>query len=315
MAPLTIPGRWSDDTEDAERDYRTVEEERMIMASKGTAKAPEGKHLYVPKPAEIRKVERVSPQERLFELRFLDGTALGHRPGQFVEVSVYGIGECPISVSSSPTKAGGFELVIRKVGNVTGALHNLSAGDRVGIRGPFGRGFDTEFLKGKDILFVGGGIGMVPMRSLIQYVLDHRAEYGRVTILYGCREPAELLFPGERVDWTVRDDVDYRVTVDRCAPDDGWTGNVGVITTLIPGLEFDPGKTYAVIVGPPIMYRFVIRSLYEKDLSDDHMILSLERRMKCGVGKCGHCQMGDKYVCQDGPVFYYSEIKHLKGAI
>lgn len=270
-----------------------------------------GQQLYVPKSAAIVRVEQVSEKEKLIELKFEDGSELGHQPGQFVEVSVYGMGECPISVSSSPTRKGSFELVVRKVGNVTNALHSLNAGDKVGIRGPLGTGFDTELLKGKDILFIGAGIGMVPLRSLINYVLDNRADYGRVTILYGCKEPCELLFPEERSRWLELENVEYRVTVDRCVPEDGWEGNVGVITTLIPDLELNLDKTYAVVVGPPIMYKFAIRSLKEKDLADDHIIVSLERRMKCGVGKCGHCQIGDKYVCQDGPVFNYSEVRDM----
>jgi NAD(P)H-flavin reductase len=228
---------------------------------------------------------------------------------------VYGIGEAPISVSSSPTQKGYFELVVRKVGNVSGAMHAMKAGDTLGIRGPFGRGFDPEALKGKDIVFIGGGIGMVPLRSLINYVLDNRKDYGKVTLLYGCRNPAELIFDEERKSWETRKDLDYRVTVDRCCDADCWKGNVGVITTLIPKVEMNVETTYAVICGPPIMYKFVLMSLRDKKLPDDHVILSLERRMKCGVGKCGHCQMGKNYVCRDGPVFTYAEVKDLKGAI
>ena len=275
----------------------------------------EGKSLYVPRPARVVEAKQISEKEKLLRLQLVDGSALGHEPGQFVEVSVYGIGECPISVSSPPTRCGSFELVVRKVGNVTAALHGLAPDDKVGIRGPFGRGFDTELLKGKDIVFIGGGIGMVPLRSLIEFVLDNRADYGKVSILYGCRDPGEFIFPEERSRWESREDVDYRVTVDRCLPEDGWQGCVGVITTLIPDLEVTPEKTYAVVVGPPIMYRYVIKSLKEKALADDHIILSLERRMKCGVGKCGHCSIGPLYVCRDGPVFKYSEIKDVKGAI
>jgi NAD(P)H-flavin reductase len=275
----------------------------------------EDRQLYLPRAARVVEARQVSEKEKLLELELSDGEELGHKPGQFVEVSVYGIGECPISVSSSPTKRGSFDLVVRKVGNVTAALHGLAPGDKVGIRGPFGRGFDTELLKGKDIVFVGGGIGMVPLRSLIDFVLDNRGDYGRVTILYGCREPGELIFPEERARWNACENVDYRVTVDRCCPEDNWQGCVGVITKLIPDLDIDPETTYAVVVGPPIMYRFVIRSLKERDLPDDHIIVSLERRMKCGVGKCGHCQIGPLYVCRDGPVFRYSEIKDMKGAI
>lgn len=287
----------------------------MAQTTQPSVLEVKGRQLYLPRPARVAGAKQVSEKEMLLELKLCDGSDLGHQPGQFVEVSVYGIGECPISVSSSPTRRGSFDLVVRKVGNVTSALHRLKCGDTVGIRGPFGRGFDVEFLKGKDILFIGGGIGMVPLRSLIDYVLDKRADYAKVTILYGCKDPAELIFPEERRRWESLQDVDYRITVDRCRPEDNWKGHVGVITTLIPDLELNPETTYAVVVGPPIMYKFVIMSLKEENLPDDHIILSLERRMKCGVGKCGHCQIGDLFVCRDGPVFNYSEIEHLKGAI
>ena len=274
-----------------------------------------GEEIYLPKSAVVVRSEKVSEKERLLELKFKDGTELGHQPGQFVEVSIFGIGECPISVSSSPTKKGSFELVIRLVGNVTKAIHNIKKGDTIGIRGPYGNGFDTKFLKGKDILFIGGGIGMVPLRSLINYVLDERKDFGKVDILYGCKEPGEFLFPEERQKWVSQKDIGYLYTADRCKPEDNWKGNTGVITTLIPKVDFDPISTYAVVCGPPIMYKFVIKSLKERNLPDDHIIVSLERRMKCGVGKCGHCQIGPYYACREGPVFNYAQIKNLKEAL
>ncbi len=275
--------------------------------------AKEKKSLYVPIPAEIVKISQLTELEKLFELKLQNGKELGHKPGQFVEVSLLGYGEAPISVSSSPTRNGTFDLCIRKVGTVTDALHNLKEGAVVGIRGPFGNGFDVEMFKGKDILFVGGGIGIVPLRSLIQYVLDKRSDFNKVTILYGAKNPKELLFKDEIKQWADRDDIDYYVTVDR--GDESWKGNTGVITTLIPPLEIDVKNTYAVIVGPPIMYKFVILSLKSKNVKDDHIIMSLERRMKCGVGKCGHCQMDHLYVCQDGPVFNYAQIRDLREAL
>jgi len=273
----------------------------------------EKKSLYVPQPAEIIKVVNFTELEKLFELKFLNGKELGHKPGQFVEVSILGYGEAPISVSSSPTRDGSFELCVRKVGTLTAALHNLKTGDVVGIRGPFGNGFDTEFLKGKDVLFIGGGIGMVPLRSLIQYVLDNRRDYNKVTILYGAKIPKELLFAEETQQWAERKDIEYYVTVDR--GDESWKGHTGVITTLIPPLDIDIKNTYAVVVGPPVMYKFVILALKAKNLPDKQIIMSLERRMKCGVGKCGHCQMDHIYVCQDGPVFNYAQIKDLREAL
>ncbi|MBW1921552.1 MAG: oxidoreductase [Deltaproteobacteria bacterium] len=269
--------------------------------------------LFMPSLAEIVRIEELTATEKLFEIRFKNGRELGHFPGQFVEVSVFGIGEAPISVSSSPTRKGSFELVVRRVGNVTGALHKLNEGSIIGIRGPFGNGFPTEELKGKDILFVAGGIGLVPLRSLINYVLDKRDSYGRVIILFGARTPKEQLFLNELALWKKRKDVEYLETVDR--GDEEWKGNVGVITTLFPKIDIDPRRTVAIIVGPPVMYRFAILEAKAKRIPDDQIIVSLERRMKCGVGKCGHCQIQNLYVCQDGPVFRYSEIKELKEAL
>ena len=269
--------------------------------------------IYLPTLAEVTRTEQLTKMEKLFEIRLKNGRELGHQPGQFVEVSLFGIGEAPISVSSSPTKKGSFELAVRSVGNVTKALHQMNPGASLGIRGPFGKGFPVEEMKGKDLLFVAGGIGLVPLRSLINYVLDKRSDFGRVMVLFGAKTPAEQLFLDELAKWRTSKEMEYWETVDRT--DGNWKGNVGVITTLFPKVTPDPKKTVAIIVGPPIMYRFAILEAQVKGIPDDQIIVSLERRMKCGVGKCGHCQMNDIYVCQEGPVFKYARIKNLKEAI
>ena len=270
--------------------------------------------LYTPRIATITRVERLTEKEKVFEIAMEDGRSLGHKPGQFVELSVFGIGEAPISVTSSPSRSnGGFELVVREVGNVTGALHRMRPGSKVGIRGPFGTSFPVHDLRGRDILFVAGGIGLVPLRSFINEVLDNRCDYGRIIILFGARSPAERLFTTELDQWRKRADVEYLDTVDR--GDDQWDGNVGVITTLFPQIAVNPATTCCVVVGPPVMYRFVILEAKKKGLSNDRIIVSLERRMKCGVGKCGHCQINGAYVCREGPVFRYSEILHLQEAL
>ncbi len=269
--------------------------------------------IYLPILAEIVRTEQLTKMEKLFEIKLQNDQELGHQPGQFVEVSLFGIGEAPISVSSSPTKKGSFELAVRAVGNVTKTLHTLNRGATLGIRGPFGKGFPIEEMKGKDILFVAGGIGLVPLRSLINYVLDNRSHFGRVFVLFGAKTPAEQLFLDELAKWRQSKDMEYWETVDRS--DGQWKGNVGVITTLFPKITVDPQKTIAVIVGPPIMYRFAILEAQVKGIPDDQIIVSLERRMKCGVGKCGHCQINHIYVCQEGPVFSYAKIKDLKEAI
>ncbi len=269
--------------------------------------------LYYPTMCKVKEASQITPLEKWYEIELPDQQNLEHSPGQFVEVSAFGIGEAPISVSSSPSKRGSFELCIRQVGTLTNVLKNYEPGDTIGIRGPFGQGYPMEKLFGKDILVVAGGIGLVPLRSLINYVLDNRQDFGRLIILYGAKNPSELLFKNELEIWKNRDDVELYVTVDQ--PDDSWKGNTGVITTLIPALDLKLNSTIAAITGPPIMYKFVVMSLKSKQLPDDQIYLSLERRMKCGVGKCGHCQIHGVYCCQDGPVFNYTDIKSLEEAL
>jgi sulfhydrogenase subunit gamma (sulfur reductase) len=269
--------------------------------------------IYLPEMATICRVETMTEWEKLFEVELKSGRPLGHDPGQFVEVSVFGIGEAPISVSSAPDGKNSFEMVVRNVGNVTGALHRLEAGATIGLRGPFGTGFPLDELEGRNLIMVAGGLGLVPLRSLIQTVLNNRSDYENVTIFYGCKQPAELLFRDELAQWQDRDDVDLQVTIDRPHPD--WDGKVGVVTTLFEGIDLDPRTTTVVLCGPPIMYRFVILECMNRGVAEEDIIVDFERRMKCGVAKCGHCQINNKYVCQDGPVFRYHEIAALREAI
>ncbi len=291
-----------------------AESARIKKEALRIVKGPQAEaELYVPRLAELVKATALSPREKVFEFRFKGGKPLGHHPGQFVEVSVIGIGEAPISISSSPTRDGTFQLAVRNVGNLTKALHSLKKGATVGIRGPFGNGFPLGALEGKDILLIAGGIGLFPLRSLVQYIVDCRDSFKRVLLLFGARSPAERLFLDELAIWSKSPHLEFHETVDK--GDDTWTGNVGVITTLIPKLQIDPKKTMAVVVGPPIMYRFVIGELKKKDLPDENIILSLERRMKCGVGKCGHCQINGVYVCQEGPVFTLANLRNLREAV
>jgi len=269
--------------------------------------------IYQPRPAKLIRTEAIAEREKLFEFEFRNGGELGHKPGQFVEISLFGIGEMPVSISSSPTKNGNFELAVRNVGSVTNALHGLAEGSTVGIRGPFGNGFPVDKLKGKDILIVAGGIGLFPLRSLINYVLDKRSEFGGLMILSGSRTPQERMFVNDVGKWQQRGDMELLETVDR--GDEKWTGNVGVVTTLFPKVDIDPQNTFAITVGPPVMYKFVVAECKKKGIADEQVLMSLERRMKCGVGKCGHCQINGVYVCQEGPVFTYAEIRELEEAI
>lgn len=268
---------------------------------------------YLIKRAKVVRTKRMTAEEKFFEITLPNNESLDHEPGQFVEVSLLGAGEAPISISSSPTKRETFDLVVRRAGKVTAALHKLEAGDEVGIRGPFGKGFPVRILEGNDLIFVAAGLGVVPLRSLINFVIDNRRDFGKVNILLGCRTPQNMLFNDEVDEWGKRLDVNFNCTVDKADPE--WKGNVGLITTLIPGITLVPERTFAVVVGPPVMYKFVIKELLAKGIPERQILVSLERHMKCGLGKCGHCQMGSFYCCQDGPVFAYDKIKNIPEAL
>lgn len=270
--------------------------------------------IYLPEVVTLTKASMMTTVDRYFEFKLNSGKDLGHKPGQFAEISIPGIGEGPFSVSSSPTLKGKFEMVIRNVGVVTDALHKLQPGDTVGLRGPFGSNFPMDKLKGRDLLFIAGGIGLVPLRSAINYALDNRKDYGKITIMFGTRDITQRLFTDELSQWSMRQDIQFLETLDVGNP--SWKGNVGVITTLFPKIkDVNPEKTTAFIVGPPIMYKFVIVELYKLNFKKPDIIVSLERNMKCGVGKCGHCQINHVYVCQDGPVFTLDAISELREAI
>jgi sulfhydrogenase subunit gamma (sulfur reductase) len=287
----------------------------MHHPQSGSSPSP-AKSLYVPLDCEIISTSELTPNEKLFRLRLAGGEPLGHLPGQFVQVSLLGWGEAPISVASSPTRGDGwFELGVRRAGSLTGEMHRLGPGDRIGIRGPFGSHFDVAGLAGLDLVLISGGCGLAPLRSLIQYCEDRREEFGRITILYGARSFTDTLFKDELAEWETSARFACSRTVDTIASGDRYDGNVGLITALVPPLETDPGRTVAVVVGPPVMYRPVIVELKKKGLSSDRIVVSLERQMRCGVGKCGHCTIEHLYCCQDGPVFSLDRVERLRGAL
>ncbi|MBN1564807.1 MAG: FAD/NAD(P)-binding protein [Anaerolineae bacterium] len=271
--------------------------------------------IFLPTMATVVDVQPETKTEKIFTLRLPDGENLNHNPGQFVMLSIPGVGEAPFGVMTSPSRTGEtFKLCIRNAGDLTSLIHQLKPGDQVGIRGPFGRGFPHDTFVGKDILVAPGGLALAaPALSLIDEILDHRTDYGRLIILYGARNPSELLLKDRLAEWEKRDDVELQVTVDH--PDDEWTGNVGVITTLFEHIQINPYKTIAVTIGPPIMYRFVTMELLGKGLTPDQIWMSFERRMKCGVGKCGHCQVNHRYACQEGPSWTYAEALAFEEAL
>ena len=196
---------------------------------------------------------------------------------------------------------------------MTSALHALPKGATIGIRGPYGRGFPTEDFTGYDLLFIAGGLGLVPLRSMINYAVDRRQDFGELTLLYGARTPSDILFTDELARW--KDDLDFTVETSVDVADRGWTGHVGAITKLFEHVGVNPARTVALVVGPPVMFRFVVKSILAKGIFESRIFMSLERRMKCGVGKCGHCQVDDVYVCQKGPVFPYTRLRHLPEAL
>ena len=274
----------------------------------------ENPSIYLPIQGTITDIQEMTDYEKLFTVQLPNGLSLGNKPGQFVEVSVLGVGEAPISISSSASRSNGdFQMCIRRAGDLTNIIHKMKVGSHIGIRGPFGRPFPIERFRGKDILFVAGGLGLAPLRSLINEVLDDRGHFGKVTLLYGARTPGDLLFKDELQQWQSRDDIELHQTVDRT--EEGWTGNIGVITTLFPKTQVYARNTVAVVVGPPVMYRFVLMELTGKGIADGNIWFSFERRMKCGVGKCGHCQIQHLYTCQSGPSLSYAEIKYLEEAL
>lgn len=264
--------------------------------------------LFLPREAKVVKTAQPTELEKHFTLQMLDGEPVDFQPGQIMELGLLGYGEIPIGFASSPTNPETFDVVVRSVGRVSKAINQLEAGDTLQMRGPLGHGFDLDKLRGHDVLIVAGGIGLCPTRSLINYILDRRDEFNRFVLFYGTREPCLQLFTDDLACWRGMEDVEYFETVDQGDP--GWTGNVGVITTLFPKVELGP-ETRAVICGPPVFYKFVVRELDGIGVPHENIFVDLERRMKCGVGKCGHCQINDKYTCVDGPVFAYSEVEDL----
>jgi len=270
-------------------------------------------NIYQPHLARIVRTLPQIKDHRLLQLRFEDSEIrqnFSYSPGQFVELSIIGTGEAPISISSSPTRSGVIELCVRRIGRMTEALFRLPLNSLVGVRGPYGNGFPVEKMCGNNLLIVAGGLGMAPLRSLLWYALDNRSLFKEVILMFGAKVAEEMLFKYELLTLLDRTDMRCLLTVDK---DEGrtWPAQVGVVTKLFDLVEVDPKITYATVCGPPIMYRFVLKKLLEKNFSKDRILMSLERKMKCGVGKCGHCMIGYKYTCIDGPIFTYWDAINL----
>ena len=266
--------------------------------------------------AEIINVIVLTEMEKLFQIRILDDVERERfffLPGQFVMVEVPGYGEIPISISSSPSKKSYLELCIRKAGTVTGALHKARRGARVGIRGPFGSHFPMHSMKGHDLLLIAGGLGIAPIRSPLLHVIENRMAFNDVHILYGTKKSSELLFDYQYEEWGRIDDIDLQVIVEQ--PDDDWPGPVGMITKLLDNIDIVPAETFAIVCGPPVMFKFVCNRLSDLGVLRQRMFVSLERRMHCGMGWCCRCNVGSTFTCLDGPVFDYWSVMNLKEAI
>jgi NAD(P)H-flavin reductase len=245
---------------------------------------------------------------KLFQIE-LNGQRFDYQPGQFAFVSAFGVGEAPFGLASTSARTPLLEFAINRIGTVTTALHRLEPGAVVGVRGPLGNSFPLDEMKGKDLLVLGGGIGGAPLRPVIHSVLDNRADFGHLTILWAARKPSLLVFTDEYDAWRSAPNTDLHLTVDE--GDATWTGNVGLITQLLEEVAPSPENRVTVVCGPPIMIKFVVLGLKKLGFADEQMIMTLEAKMKCGIGKCGRCNMGEKFVCLDGPVFSYAEVSHF----
>ena len=276
---------------------------------------------YIPMPVEIIKIiDEVDTHDiKSFRLKFLnkeDEAQFKYLPGQFSELSIYGQGESPIGIASSPTEQGYVEFTVQRAGAiqpglVTAALHDMDEGAKIGLRGPLGNSWPIEFLEKKNIVVVGGGFAFTTLRSLINYMLhkDNRSRFGEITVIYGARTPGLLLYKDELAAWEKRDDIKTVITVDK--RDDTWKGREGFVPAVCKDVAPSPKNSVAVICGPPIMIKFTLPVFFDLGFSKENILTSLEMRMKCGIGKCGRCNVGYKYVCSDGPVFSLAELEEL----
>ncbi len=260
-----------------------------------------------PVPARVAQVNKETHDTFTLELEPADGQPLGgFGPGQFSMLYLYGVGELPISISGDPHEPGRLVYTVRSVGRATSVLVSRRPGDAVGVRGPFGRPWPLQAARGKDVLIVAGGIGLAPLRPAIYDILRRREDYVRLMVLYGARSPKDLLYRRQLAQWSRLPDTQVLVTVDYGGT--SWRGHVGVVTTLFRQLRLHPAETVALVCGPEIMMRFVVRQLEVRGVPDSEIYLSMERNMKCAVGSCGHCQLGPYFVCKDGPVFSHAEL-------
>lgn len=267
---------------------------------------------YLPAVATIIETIQETPTIKTFRVVLNSEETMKNftfNPGQVGQLSVFGTGESTFVINSPPTRMDYLQFSVMRAGEVTTKLHSLSAGDQIGVRAPLGNWFPYEDMKGKNIVFVGGGIGMAPLRTLLLYMLDNRGDYGDISVLYGARSPQDMAFQYELPEWLERSDMKTVLTIDVEAQ--GWEHSVGLIPNVLLEMEPSPQDTVAITCGPPIMIKFTLQALQKLGFQDDQIITTLEKRMKCGVGLCGRCNIGGSYVCVDGPVYTYKQLKAL----
>ncbi len=271
---------------------------------------------YIPYLTKIKSIlsENKVNDIKTIELEFIneeDYKEFNYIPGQFAEISIIGKGECPIGIASSPTEKGFIKFTIKKMGTVTSSFHNCEVGDTIGVRGPCGNGWPIENMKGKNIVVIGGGFAFSTLRSLVLYASNekNRKDYGDIIIIYGNRDSGEVLYREILEEWEKRDDIKVTLTIDR--EEEGWTRKVGFVAAVVKEVAPSPDNAVAVVCGPPIMIRTAIAELENLGWKDEQILNSLEMRMKCGIGKCGRCNIGNKFVCVDGPVFSLAELKNM----
>ena len=269
-------------------------------------------NVYLPDMATIVEVVQETPAIKTFRVVLNNEErmrAFNFEPGQVGQLSVLGVGESTFVINSPPTRKDYLQFSVMKVGELTGRLHRLKAGDQIGVRAPLGNAFPYESMKGKNIVFIGGGIGMAPLRTLLLFMLDNRADYGDITLLYGARSPRDMAYGYEVEEWLKRKDMHTVLTVDNGTPE--WKHKVGLIPNILREINPSPENTVAVTCGPPIMIKFAVQALQELGFNDEQVVTTLEKRMKCGVGICGRCNIGTSYVCKDGPVYTLAQLKQL----
>jgi sulfite reductase subunit B len=259
------------------------------------------------RPIETEVLDVITESPTIKTLKLKPKEEIAFETGQFIEMAVPGFGEAPFTPSSDPAVKDIMDVTIMKVGKVTGEVHRLKDGDIVGLRGPYGKGYPLDTFKAKEVLVLGGGVGLAPLRSLLYALFGRIKDFKKVYFRYGAKTPEDIIYKPQVEEWSKRGDLDFRITVDK--GDDSWKGHVGLVTTILDDMAIDPSQGIAIVCGPPIMMKFATFKLLELGFKDENIYLSMEKNMSCGIGKCGHCRIGIYYACKDGPVFTYDKIK------